>query len=60
VPQDSAGAPVLDDRRVCERAELTDVKLRARPASHEVKLDEAHEEAAARVRHGARVAGGTA
>ncbi len=43
-----------------ERAELTDTKLRARPASHEVKLDEAQEEDSARVRHAARMAGGTA
>jgi anthraniloyl-CoA monooxygenase len=43
-----------------ERPEQMELRIRARPASHEVKLDEAHEEAAARVRHGARVAGGTA
>jgi anthraniloyl-CoA monooxygenase len=43
-----------------DRAELIDTKLRARPASHEVKVDEAHEEESARVRHGSKVAGGTA
>jgi anthraniloyl-CoA monooxygenase len=43
-----------------DRAELIDTKLRARPASHEVKVDEAQEEEFARVRHAARIAGGTA
>jgi anthraniloyl-CoA monooxygenase len=43
-----------------ERAELTDTRLRARPASHEVKVDEAVDDETARVRHGVRVAGGTA
>ncbi|HEX5612357.1 MAG TPA: bifunctional salicylyl-CoA 5-hydroxylase/oxidoreductase [Burkholderiales bacterium] len=43
-----------------DRAELIDTKLRARPASHEVGLDEAHEEESARVRHGSKAAGGTA
>ena len=44
-----------------DRAELTDTKLRARPASHEVKVDEAQEAEFARVRHAAKIAsGGTA
>ena len=44
-----------------DRAELIDTKLRARPASHEVKVDEAQEAEFARVRHAAKIAsGGTA
>jgi anthraniloyl-CoA monooxygenase len=43
-----------------ERAELMELRIRARPASHEVAVDDAYEDATARVRHGARVAGGTA
>jgi anthraniloyl-CoA monooxygenase len=41
-----------------DRAELIDTKLRARPASHEVKVDEAQEAEYARVRHAAKIAGG--
>jgi anthraniloyl-CoA monooxygenase len=43
-----------------DRAELIDTKLRARPASHEIKVDEAQEAEFARVRHAAKIAGGTA
>jgi anthraniloyl-CoA monooxygenase len=43
-----------------ERAEQIELRLRARPASHEVKVDEAYEDETARVRHTTRVAGGTA
>jgi len=43
-----------------ERAEQVELRLRARPASHEVRVDEAYEDETARVRHAMRVAGGTA
>jgi anthraniloyl-CoA monooxygenase len=43
-----------------DRAELIDTKLRARPASHEVTVDEAIDDETARVRHAVRVVGGTA
>jgi anthraniloyl-CoA monooxygenase len=43
-----------------EREELKELRIRARPASHEPKPDEAFDESAARVRHALRVGGGTA
>jgi anthraniloyl-CoA monooxygenase len=40
-----------------DRAEQIETKLRARPASHEVKVDEAQEAEFARVRHAAKIVG---